>query len=196
MSLKRLPLPVMAFAAVCGCAVTAQTPTITVAPNSPVRSSKLYCSLVAEDPLTCFSSPVCERKFRISSEYHDPDYVFKPEIGDHNGVDIPAPVGTPVFAIADGKVVQVIRVDAQSDKASIVKVRVDGDWTYRLVHLSAIAVVEGEFVYRGQFIGLSGGEVGKPGSGVYTNGPHLHLDMTFQESFADPEPLLCRRSDR
>lgn len=196
MALNRSRPSLMAALFTAGCTVNAAAPTIAVAPNSPVRAVKLYCSQVTEDPLTCFSLPVCERKFRISSEYHDPDYVFKPEIGDHDGVDIPVPAGTPIFAIADGKVVQVVRVDAQSDKASIVTVRIDADWTYRLVHLSAVAVAEGELVYRGQFVGLSGGEVGKPGSGKYTTGPHLHLDLAFQQNFADPEPFLCRRAER
>lgn len=143
--------------------------------------------------VTCMSDPLAQKasSFRISSHFLDPDHCFTP--GEHHAIDIPAEAGTPVVAPAAGKVVRVV---AGHGSAWQVDVLFGIFWTYTVVHLREIAVVEGEDVLLGQVLGWSGGEVGKPGSGPYTTGAHLHFSMQYDDAFVDPEKYLCRTYPR
>ena len=54
------------------------------------------------------------------------------------------------------------------------------------LHLSEFKVKEGDFVKRGQIIGLSGG------TGRAT-GPHLHVAVRWQGTYLDPASLMRLR---
>jgi len=97
--------------------------------------------------------------------------------GFHHGVDIGAPVGTPVIAADNGMVAYagrlpyyglVVRIDHGGGKV----VTVYG-------HLSRIAVKQGEIVKRGQGIG----NVGSTGR---STGPHLHFELRIDGATTDP----------
>ena len=96
----------------------------------------------------------------------------------HSGIDIAVPVGTPVKAIADGK----IRVASGGIKGYGNAVYINhGDINGKIVeseygHVSKFCVKAGDSVKKGQIIALSGGAKGAPGSGV-SQGPHLHLTI-------------------
>ncbi|MDP4008224.1 MAG: peptidoglycan DD-metalloendopeptidase family protein [Candidatus Peregrinibacteria bacterium] len=106
------------------------------------------------------------------------DESYKAHFGvNHNAVDIRAPQGSPIFAPADGVVFTV------KGKGSD-----DLDYHYVIVthrnglqtlygHLSKIIVSEGQFVRKGDIIGLTGGTIGTTGSGFRTTGPHLHFEV-------------------
>ena len=94
----------------------------------------------------------------------------------HDGVDIPAPSGTPVLAAASG---QVAEAGWDESDGNYVLLAHDGDRTTRYGHLSSVSVAAGEAVSAGQAIGTVGA------TGMAT-GPHLHLELTVGGVLTDP----------
>ena len=95
----------------------------------------------------------------------------------HTGIDFSAPIGTPIYATADGKV-------------SLVKVRFSGygklveidhgfGFKTRYAHMHEFAVKEGQKVKRGQVIGYVGN------TGLST-APHLHYEVIKGNSKINP----------
>ena len=101
----------------------------------------------------------------------------------HNGVDFACPLGTPVRASANGRVV-FCGWDS-TGYGNLIRIRhADGSET-RYAHLSAFATLEGSFIRQGQVIGLSGA------SGNVT-GAHLHWEYRTADGKAvDPMGLLA-----
>ena len=85
----------------------------------------------------------------------------------HNGVDLGGKIGTPVYAIARGVVVQTTRTRYGGNK--IVIRHADGTKSYYL-HLHKILVKQGTRVIARQLIG----QIGRTGR---VTGPHLHLGI-------------------
>lgn len=93
--------------------------------------------------------------------------------GTHNGVDFRASVGTPVMAMADGKVLGVGDTDLTCYGASFGKfvfIEYDNGLSSTYGHLSLIKVKEGTKVKRGQIVGYSGNT-------GHSTGPHLHVSL-------------------
>lgn len=90
----------------------------------------------------------------------------------HYGADLFTKVGTPVLAVAPGKV---IRVQASPTGAAGIWVGLEHDRQIvsRYMHLSRVAdsLAVGARVRRGQVIGYSGD------TGTGSTGPHLHFDL-------------------
>ena len=98
----------------------------------------------------------------------------------HTGIDLMAACGTPIRAVADGKVIYA---------------RVSNSWGLRTIlehpsgvktaygHQSKFLVKEGDVVKQGQIIGL----VGTTG---WSTGCHLHFDVIINERYVDPAPYL------
>lgn len=118
----------------------------------------------------------------------DADFHQKRGSGKHEAVDIGMPVGTPIRALASGRVNFVaydhssagtyIEIDHRSALARLLGLP---GYYSRYLHLSQPTpsnptVEVGDFVFKGQKIGLSGGEPGAYGAGN-TTGPHLHLEV-------------------
>ena len=95
----------------------------------------------------------------------------------HAGLDVAAPVGSPVFAARAGRVRE---ADWSGDGYGL-KVVVDhGDGLTTLYgHLSAVEVDPDAAVERGQLIG----QVGSTG---YSTGPHLHFEVRGRGALVDP----------
>jgi len=100
----------------------------------------------------------------------------------HSGADFDAPLGTPVFAVAAGRVV--LAAD-QYFAGRAVYVDHGGGLLSMSFHLSQISVHRGEEVRRGDLLGYSGA------SGRVT-GPHLHFGLRLHGARIDPELLLGR----
>ena len=99
----------------------------------------------------------------------------------HDGLDIAAPLGTPVVAIAAGRVTLAGRV---ADGAVVVMVDHGAGVTSLYGHLQpALAVAVGERVAAGERLG----SVGMTGN---TTGPHLHLEVTVDGEPVDPLTVL------
>ena len=85
------------------------------------------------------------------------------------GIDIRAPVGTPIKAAADGKVIFVGGARCCS-YGLYVEVKHDGGFTSLYAHLRDFAVASGDEVKAGQVVGFAG-LTGR------TTGPHLHFEI-------------------
>lgn len=91
----------------------------------------------------------------------------------HNGIDIGAPNGTPVYATAAGTVVSVGFNDNSYGKWVVIK-HTDGYFSL-YGHLSAQGVSNGQSVSRGQ-------NIGRVGSTGFATGPHLHFTIYLPNS--------------
>lgn len=91
----------------------------------------------------------------------------------HNGIDIGAPTGTPVYATASGTVVSVGFNDNSYGKWVVIK-HTDGYFSL-YGHLSQQRVSNGQAVNRGDRIG----DIGSTG---FATGPHLHFTIYLPNS--------------
>ncbi len=102
----------------------------------------------------------------------------------HAGVDIAAPIGTPIVAVADGKVID-------SGPASGF-----GMWV-RLQHADGTITVYGHIdtstVTVGQQV-MAGDQIATVGNRGFSTGPHLHFEVHLAgENKIDPLPWLASR---
>ncbi len=98
----------------------------------------------------------------------------------HKGVDIAAPAGSPVRAVASGEVVFSGRAEGYGNLVTLD--HGDGVMT-RYAHNGANLVSVGERVAAGQEIAL----VGTSG---WSTGPHLHFEVIGEGQLIDPQPFL------
>lgn len=98
----------------------------------------------------------------------------------HRGIDVAAPVGTPIRAVRGGTVAF---SGWKGGYGNTVDIAHDGGGTTRSAHQSELLVHEGEQVERGQVIG----RVGTTGS---STGPHLHFEVSVGGTTVDPGGLL------
>ncbi len=122
---------------------------------------------------------------RISSSF-DPNRLH-PVLGyvrPHNGQDIAAPKGTPVYAAETGRVIFVGEKDGSwAGLGKFIMIQHDDGWETRYAHLSKILIDNGKAVKRGDKIGLVGS------TGLST-GPHLHFETRRNNIPYDPMPFL------
>ncbi|EAR50546.1 peptidase, M23/M37 family protein [Oceanicola granulosus HTCC2516] len=85
----------------------------------------------------------------------------------HNGTDFAAPIGTPIYATADGVVTE---AGWASGYGRLTKIQHEFGIETRYAHQSRIRVRVGERVSRGQHIG----DIGNSGR---STGPHLHYEV-------------------
>jgi murein DD-endopeptidase MepM/ murein hydrolase activator NlpD len=103
----------------------------------------------------------------------------------HEGIDLVAPTGTPVYAIADGTLAF---HGEKGPNGELVVLEHPGEMMSFYAHLSAYApnLRDGMAVRRGQLIG----NVGNTGR---STGPHLHFGIKVRGEFVDPETYLRSR---
>ena len=99
----------------------------------------------------------------------------------HNGIDIAAPSGTPIYAPAPGRVALTHRGMFFSGKTIVIDH--GHGLTSIYVHLSEITVRKGDRIKAGKKIGT----VGMTGRAT---GPHLHWGVTWFQTHLDPELLV------
>ena len=104
----------------------------------------------------------------------------------HQGIDIAAPIGTPILAAASGVVEYATWHDG--GYGNMIDIRhADGTIT-RYAHMNALYVKEGQTVSQGQTIG----EMGSTG---FSTGPHLHFEIRPNGGSAiDPMIFLAKAS--
>jgi murein DD-endopeptidase MepM/ murein hydrolase activator NlpD len=106
----------------------------------------------------------------------------------HEGLDIVIGQGSPIFSAADGIVF--LARDGGARGYSYVLVGHRGGYATLYGHLSKITVTSGQDLRQGDAVGLSGGEIGAPGSGPTTTGPHLHFEVIRDGMSIDPASVL------
>lgn len=115
--------------------------------------------------------------FSVSSGY---GYRPRPTAGAttfHQGVDLAAPMGTPIYATHDGYVTNAGWSDGYGYNVSINSGT--GVETF-YAHQSKLAVKSGQYVRKGQLIGYVGS------TGVST-GPHLHYGVKVNGQWINPK---------
>jgi murein DD-endopeptidase MepM/ murein hydrolase activator NlpD len=100
----------------------------------------------------------------------------------HGGVDYGVPIGTPVWACADGKVV-LARFRIVTGNSVVVE-HLPGVYSL-YYHLDSTVVSEGQILKAGDPIGKSGV------TGLAT-GPHLHWEIRAAGENTDPDALTAR----
>jgi len=98
----------------------------------------------------------------------------------HTGIDIAAPVGTPIRATADGTV-RSAAMESGYGREVIIDHGHDLETCY--AHMSGFTVIAGQTVVRGQVIGY----VGVSGR---TTGPHLHYEVRIHNTPVNPHKYM------
>jgi len=113
----------------------------------------------------------------LSSTYGTRNDPFSEQQAFHDGIDIPAPIGTPVLAIRDGTVV--FASEDPGGYGNLIRIEHVNKLQSFYGHLSVIGVKSGQIVHQGEMIGL----VGTTGK---STGPHLHLGMSQNGKSINP----------
>jgi len=117
---------------------------------------------------------------RVTSSFGEREDPINGEGAFHSGIDISAPFGTPVRAAADG---EVSSAEMGAGYGREVVLNHGHDLLTVYGHLSAIAVLPGQHVLRGQVIGY----VGQSGRAT---GPHLHYEVRVHNVPVNPHKYL------
>ena len=130
--------------------------------------------------------PLAAGSYRVTSPY---GYRIHPIYGaysEHAGVDLAAPAGTPIHAVADGIVTYAgPGKDGRSGMLVVIKHTIDGApaWTWYIhMYPNGVYVTEGDQVSAGDVIG----DVGSYGN---STGPHLHLEVHVDEKLTTVDPV-------
>ena len=99
----------------------------------------------------------------------------------HEGLDFPAPVGTPVLSAAGGVVVT---QETHPNYGFYIEVDHGNEVLTRYAHLSRSVVKKGDLIKRGQKLA----EVGSSGR---STGPHLHFEVLVRGVAQNPQKFLA-----
>lgn len=99
---------------------------------------------------------------------------------NHKGIDIPGPVGTPIYATADG---YIGRAQWVSGYGKYVEIEHGNAIETRYGHLSALNVQPGQYVRKGDVIGFMG-------STGRSTGSHLHYEVRIAGEAVNPTAFL------
>lgn len=102
----------------------------------------------------------------------------------HAGIDIPGPIGTPIYATADGVIGRAGRFGGYGN---LITVDHGKGIETRYGHLSKIMVAPNTRVRRGQLIGLMG-------STGRSTGSHLHYEVRIDGKAVNPMPFMQNAS--
>ncbi|MBU4449996.1 MAG: peptidoglycan DD-metalloendopeptidase family protein [Actinobacteria bacterium] len=117
---------------------------------------------------------------RISSKFGSRTSKTTGRTRVHNGIDIYAPLGTPVIAADSG---QILKAEYDGGYGYSILVYHGGGVATLYAHLSGFNVSVGQYVQRGQIIGY----VGNTG---YTTGYHLHFEVRINGNPQNPVNYL------
>lgn len=98
----------------------------------------------------------------------------------HKGIDLAGPVGTPIYATADGTV---SKAEWFSSYGLYVSIEHGGELQTRYGHMSRLNVANGQRVRKGEVIGF----IGSTGR---STGPHLHYEVRVSGEAVNPLPYM------
>jgi len=157
------------------------------------QNAELTATLVAADPVLAATGKLLWPipYATVSQGFGPTGYAFEAAYAGfphfHTGIDLAVPLGTPVFAAADGVVVlarpMTDPAGALVGYGNYVIVQHDSGLKTLYGHLLAIGVKEGDQLKRGQLVGL----VGSTGN---STGPHTHFEVRIDNSPVDPLQML------
>ena len=96
----------------------------------------------------------------------------------HQGIDFAAPIGTPIYAVANGKIIQ---YSPYAGYGNLVIIEHPGNYKTYYAHLSAYnpELSVGSEIRRGL-------EIGYVGSTGHSTGPHLHFELRKNNGYLNP----------
>ena len=104
----------------------------------------------------------------------------------HEGIDFPAPVGTPIIAAAGGVV---IAAEYHHEFGNMLEIDHGNDIVTRYAHASKLLAKVGDIVQRGQRVA----EIGSTGR---STGAHLHFEVMVKGTHQDPHKFLVAGADQ
>ncbi len=114
--------------------------------------------------------------YRITSKFgyriHPIDGTWKM----HNGIDMAAPSGTPIYATRTGVVTV---ASSHWSAGNYVNINHGDGFTSIYMHMTHYIVKPGDYVSAGQIIGYVGSTGG-------STGPHLHFGIAYKGTYQDP----------
>ena len=126
--------------------------------------------------------PLEKGTFWISSEFGKRKNPIDGQWKDHNGIDLAAPEGTPVYAVKDGHAAYCIEKD-ETFGNYVILTHDTGKMTSVYAHLSSICINQYQFVRKGDIIGYV----------VHTGkatGDHLHFEIRQGGVAQDPQSVI------
>lgn len=124
--------------------------------------------------------PVPGKHITFTSAYGVRSDPFRGRAAMHAGIDLAGPIGTPVYATADGIV---DRAQWANGYGNLVEINHGKGIQTRYGHLSKILVKPGQRVKRGDLIA-------KMGSTGRSTGSHLHYEVRLDGRAVNPIPFL------
>lgn len=149
------------------------------APNWQSLSNRHAVSEVDTLPAGAFIFPLTH-EIVVTSPYGMRYHPVTRQFMRHEGVDLRAPVNSPVMSVADGEVTATGYGPVTGFYITVS--HADG-WSSRYLHLNTLQVHKGDKVFRGNVIALSGA-TGR------INGPHLHLELSHHHQLVNPMEVL------
>ena len=153
----------------------AETPTPVAAPSVPTAVPGQTSRLI---------SPLANARLQVTSPYGPR---VNPVTGEyqslHNGLDLSAPLGTPIYAVEGGRVSSVWLNHPTNGNA--VKISHPNGMSTAYLHMvEAPMVVMGQVVAKGQ-------QIGRVGMTGRATGPHLHFIVYLPSGqTTDPKPWI------
>lgn len=118
---------------------------------------------------------------RVSSPFGGRVHPISGKKSHHLGIDLTCPLGTPIYATADG-VVETTR-PSQQGYGNMIKVRHAFGFMTLYAHLHQFAVSQGQFIEKGDRIGFCG-------SSGNSTGSHLHYEVRFIGKALNPQDFM------
>lgn len=119
------------------------------------------------------------REVALTSQFGDRDTGF------HEGIDLRARVGTPIYAMAEGSVLYADKRISGYGRMIVLKHKNGFSSVY--AHNSRLLVHKGQKVRRGQKIALAGAT-------GHVTGPHLHFEVRKGAAAIDPNLILPKNT--
>jgi murein DD-endopeptidase MepM/ murein hydrolase activator NlpD len=113
-------------------------------------------------------------------------YINETHPQGHNGVDLKAPLGTPIYPIASGEVIEA-REYGKGGKTVKVS-HEDGKVVSYYAHLDSVSVAPGQAVTQSTVLG----EMGDTGN-AKGRGAHLHYEVKVSNNRVDPQSIIGKR---
>ena len=104
----------------------------------------------------------------------------------HEGIDFPAPTGTPIIAAAGGVV---IAAEYHHEFGNMLEIDHGNDIVTRYAHASKLLSKVGDIVQRGQHVA----DIGSTGR---STGAHLHFEVMVKGTHQDPHKFLIAGADQ
>jgi len=145
------------------------------------RGATVLHTMVAV-PVTSVSIPsrMPVEGVRLTSSYGMREHPVLGGRRAHKGIDLAGPVGTPVYATADGVI---SKAEWFSSYGLFVSIEHGGALQTRYGHMSRLNVAYGQQVHKGDLIGF----IGSTGR---STGPHLHYEVRVNGEAVNPLPYM------